>query len=251
MIDQAREHGLDVGVGSHGHQVGHRVDDGHGRLEVRNGLVHRHEMCLEPITRGPVGMKLQQAGGHPGLEIDADRPHVPKKLLGRLFKEEAEAPFAPTARRIEKVGGQTRLPGPRGTGNENRAAAIVALATEHLVESRNPGRHPFQRGLVLKGQRRNRQHADPLDVDEERILVRAVVGAAVLDHTQAPCGDLIVNAVVEQDHRIGDVFLQPLACQQALTTLTRDQGGDPLVLQPPEQPSQLRPQDAVILQAGK
>ena len=41
MIDQAREHRLDVGVGAHRHQVGHRVDDDHGRPEVRHDLVHR------------------------------------------------------------------------------------------------------------------------------------------------------------------------------------------------------------------
>jgi hypothetical protein len=78
-----------------------------------------------------------------------------------------------------------------------------------------------------------------------------VVGAAVLDHAQAARRDLIVDAVVEQDHRIRDVLLESLPGQGAIATLARDDGGDALVLQPPEQPSQLRPEDGVVLQAGK
>ena len=101
-------------------------------------------------------MELQQAGRHPRLEIDADRSHVPEQLLRRLFEEEAEAAFAAAARRVEKVGGQAGLPGAGGAGDEDRAAAIVPLAAEHLVESRDARRHAFQRGLVLKGQRGDR-----------------------------------------------------------------------------------------------
>ncbi len=56
----------------------------------------------------------------------------------------------------------------------------------------------------------------PVGVDEERILVGAVVGAAVLDHTQAARRDLIVDAVVEQDHGIRDVLLESLPGQQTL-----------------------------------
>ena len=55
----------------------------------------------------------------------------------------------------------------------------------------------------------------PVGVDQERILVGAVVGAAVLDHAQAARRDLIVDAVVEQDHRIRDVLLEPLPGQRA------------------------------------
>ena len=91
----------------------------------------------------------------------------------------------------------------------------------------------------------------PSAFDEERILVRAVVRAAVLDHAQAARRDLIVDAVVEQDHGIRDVLLEPLPGQGTLATLARDHGGDALVLQPPEQPSQFRPEDGVVLQARK
>ena len=78
-----------------------------------------------------------------------------------------------------------------------------------------------------------------------------MVRAAVFDHTQAARRDLIVDAVVEQDHRIRDVLLESLPGQEAVAALARDHGGDALVLQPPEQPPQLRPEDGVVLQAGK
>ena len=81
MIDQAREHRLDVGVGADRHQVGHRVDDGDGRLEVGHHLMHRREMGLEAVARRPVGVELQQSGRDPRLEVDADRAHVPEQLL--------------------------------------------------------------------------------------------------------------------------------------------------------------------------
>jgi len=60
-----------------------------------------------------------------------------------------------------------------------------------------------------------------------------------------------VDAVVEQDHRIRDVLLEPLLGQLALAALAGDDGRDALVFQPPEEPPQLRPQDAVVLEAGK
>ena len=97
--------------------------------------------------------------------------------------------------------------------------------------------------------RGHRQHAEPVVVDQERILVRAVVGAAVLDHPQAACRDLIVDAVVEQDHGVRDVLLEPLLGQQAVAALAGDQRGDAFVLQPPEQPPQLRAEDGVVLEA--
>ena len=101
---------------------------------------------------------------------------------------------------------------------------------------------------MLQRQRGHRQDAEAGAVDEERILVRAVVGAAVLDHAQAPRRDLIVDAVIEQDHGVRDVLLQALLGQQTLAALARDQGRDALVLQPPEQPPQLRPENRVVLE---
>ena len=69
-------------------------------------------------------MKLEQAGRHPWLQIDADRTHVAEQLLRRLLEQEAQAAFAPTAGRVEEVGGEARLSGAGGPGHENRAPAV-------------------------------------------------------------------------------------------------------------------------------
>jgi hypothetical protein len=82
---------------------------------------------------------------------------------------------------------------------------------------------------VLQSHRGHRQHADARGIDEKWIFVRAVVGAAVLDHSQAARRDLIVDAVVEQNHGIRHVLLEPLLGQQAVATFAGDHGGDALV----------------------
>jgi hypothetical protein len=51
--------------------------------------------------------------------------------------------------------------------------------------------------------------------DQKRILIGAMRGAAVLDDTQAPGGKLVDGAVIEQDHAIGDVFLETMPGQRA------------------------------------
>ena len=91
----------------------------------------------------------------------------------------------------------------------------------------------------------------PLSSIRNGILVGAVGGAAVLDDAQPARGDLLVHAVVEQDHAVGDVLLQAVAGQGALAALAGDDGGDALVLEPAEQPAQLGAQDGLVGQAGE
>ena len=81
IIDHPREHRLDVGVGAHGHQVGHRIEDDHVRPEARHDLVHRQQVRLQPVARGPVSVELEQSARHPRLQVDADGAHVPEQLL--------------------------------------------------------------------------------------------------------------------------------------------------------------------------
>src|SRR6185436_20809523 len=122
----------------------------HGGLKVGDYLVHRHEMRLEAVARWPIRMELQHPAFHPRLEIDADGAHVAQQLLRRLFEEKAQTALAPAARRVEKVGSETRLAGAGGAGDQDRAAAIVPLAAEHLVETRDTRRHALERRPVLK-----------------------------------------------------------------------------------------------------
>jgi len=57
-----------------------------------------------------------------------------------------------------------------------------------------------------------------------------------------------VNAVVEQDHRIRDVFLQPLTCKKTLAARSPVKAVTPWSFSHRTN-RQLRPQDGVVLQA--
>src|ERR1700691_5667310 len=76
--------------------------------------------------------------------------------------------------------------------------------------------------------------------DEERILVGAVPGTAILDHADPARRELIAHAIVQQDHAIGDVFFQTMPRELAVAALRCDDGGDTFGLQPMEEPAQLR-----------
>ena len=107
------------------------------------------------------------------------------------------------------------------------------------------------RRLVVQPQRGDRQHRDAVRADQERILVGAVRRAAVLDDAQPPRGDLVVDAVVQQDHAVGHVLLEAVAGQRVLAALAGDDRGHAAILQPAEQAPQLGAQDGVVRQAGE
>ena len=89
-------------------------------------------------------------------------------------------------------------------------------------------------------------------VDEKRILVGAVQGAAVLDDAQAAGGGPVDHPVVQDEHRVGDVFLDAVAGQAVLlAALAGDDGGDAPVFQPAEQTPQLGAQDQLVGEPGK
>jgi hypothetical protein len=102
---------------------------------------------------------------------------------------------------------------------------------------------------VLEPRRGDRQHLDAALVDEERILVGTVGGAAVLDDAQAPGGDLPDDPVVEQDHAVGHVLLEPVAGERAIAPLGGDDRGHLPLLEPAEQPAQLGAQHRLVGQA--
>ncbi len=105
-----------------------------------------------------------------------------------------------------------------------------------------------RRGMI-EPQRRDRQHRDARMGDQEGILVRAVRRAAILDHTQPPRGDLLDDAVIEQHHAVGDELFEALTRELMLAALAGHHRRDAAVLQPPEQPPQLRAQDRLVRQA--
>ena len=84
----------------------------------------------------------------------------------------------------------------------------------------------FAQRRVFQAERGDGQNGDPVLVDQERILVGAVRGAAIFDDPQAPGRQIVDDAMIEQDHAVGDIFLDAVARQAALAALGRDHGGE-------------------------
>jgi hypothetical protein len=75
---------------------------------------------------------------------------------------------------------------------------------------------------VVKLDGSDRQHRESALPDDERVFVCAVRRATILHHAQPPRADLLGHAVVECDHAIGHVFLQPVARDRGLALLAGD-----------------------------
>ena len=139
-------------------------------------------------------------------------------------KHSARSPSA--ARGVQKVPGDARLSCAGRAGDQHAAAAEISAIVEHLSSHGRPGRHAFDARGVLQLQRCDREHRDAIAVDQERILVGAVAGPAILHHAQPARGNLIDDAMIERDDAIRHVFFQTLAGQRLVALFTRDDGGD-------------------------
>ena len=146
---------------------------------------------------------------------------------------------------------QAGLAGAGGAGDQHAAAAVVALAAEHRVEPRDAGRDALVGHRVVRPSDVIGRTEMPSSSIRNGYSLVPCVRAAVLDDAQAPRGDLLGHAVVEQDHAVGDVLLQPLAGERAVAALAGDDRGDALVLEPAEQPPQLRAQDRLVGEAAE
>ena len=104
---------------------------------------------------------------------------------------------------------------------------------------------------MRQAERRHRQHRYSLFADQERILVRSMHRAAIFEDAHAAGNDAVLQAMVQQHHAIGNVFLDAVARERAFAALAGDHGGDALVFEPAEQAPQLRAQDAFIVQAAE
>src|SRR3546814_10651747 len=71
----------------------------------------------------------------------------------------------------------------------------------------------------------------------------AVRGAAIFDDPQPARRNLVVNAVIQQDHAIGNIFLQPAAREGAIAALSSDDSRQSAFFQPIEQAADFRAQD--------
>ena len=166
-------------------------------------------MHLEAMHRRPRRVEAQQPALQPRLQVDADGAHVAHDLLLRFLEGEVQAALAARAGAVGEVSGEDGLAGARRAGDQDAAAAVVALPAEHRVEVR-----------------RCRSRSRSVEAGWSR-------PAEVIGRTEMPCSSIrngyslvpcaeprylttrsrrveicVGHAVIEQDHAVGDVLLQ-------------------------------------------
>ena len=250
-IDQPRDHPLGFVIGAGGQQAGDRVHDDDGGLKRGDLLEHGGQVHFQAAERGSSRVKLQQIALDQRLQPQPDGAHVADDLVGRFLEREEEDSLLAPGGGLGETGSHTGLAGAGCAREQNAAAAMKAPAAQHRVEPRDAGGNPLVGHFVVQPQRCDGQHADAFLADEEGKFVGAVQRAPIFHHPQVACGDLVMDAMIEQDDAVGHVFLEPVARQLFAPALGRDDGGDAFVLQPAEKPAQLGAQDAFIGQAGE
>ncbi len=194
---------------------------------------------------------MEQPFFDPLFQIDADGAHVAHDLVGRLLEEAVEAALAAAAGGIGKVGRDAAFAASGRARYQDGGTPVEALVVQHGVEFRNTGGDKIGGHLVPEADGGDRNNREAPLVEQKGIFVGAVDGAAVFDDAQMAGGDLVRNPLVEQDHAVGDILLQPVARQGAVAALAGDDRGDPPLLEPAEEPPQLGTQYADIGQGGK
>src|ERR1700758_187476 len=99
---------------------------------------------------------------------------------------------------------------------------------------------------MLQTQGSHRQDAETIFVNQERILVGAMRGAAIFHDAQSASRNLIGYPMIEQDHAVGNILFQPMPCESAFAAFSGNDGADPFVFEPAKQSTQFRPQNALI-----
>ena len=127
----------------------------------------------------------------------------------------------------------------------------IALAAQHRVEPRNAGGNPLAGDLVLKPQRRDRQHRDAVLVDEEGILVGAVSEPRYFTTRRRRVEIWSLTRWSSRITQSETYSSRPWRVSVAVAALAGDDGGHALVLEPAEQAAQLGAQDGVVGQAGE
>ena len=142
-IDQAGQHGRDVGGRAGGDEVGNWVHNHHGRLHLAHELLNGDKVHLEAPIGGTMGMELEQAAFEVAIEFDTDGPHVADDLRGRFLESEIKGLFATGAGCLRKAARETGFAAARRAGDQDGAAAIEAFAAEHVVEPLDAGGNAF------------------------------------------------------------------------------------------------------------
>src|SRR5712671_2541969 len=99
---------------------------------------------------------------------------------------------------------------------------------------------------MLQLERAQRKNGHSLFVDEKRIFVVPMFRAAILHDSQPARGNLSFYSMVEGYHAVRDIFFEAVACKGALTLFGRDDGREVAILQPSEEPAELRTENCRI-----
>ena len=94
-VDLPGEHRGHVGAGADAQQVGDRVHDDHGGIELADEPLHGEQVRLEAEQAGAEAAELQQAGVDPLLQVDADRGHVAHDLAPRTPRRRSTCARSP------------------------------------------------------------------------------------------------------------------------------------------------------------
>src|SRR5262245_33457354 len=100
-------------------------------------------MGFQPVDAGTVGMNPEEALIHPLLQVDADRAQVPYDLIRRLLEGEVDAWLSAATGGVNEVCRDRSLTSSGSPGNQDAGSAVDPFPTQHLVQGRDPGGHPF------------------------------------------------------------------------------------------------------------
>src|SRR5579863_3261324 len=131
---------------------------------------------------------------------------------------------------------QSRLSTARCAADQDAAASVIALPLHHCVKIRNAGGNAPPGDFVIQRSGSDRQNRQTRLVDQKRVFIGSVLCPSVLDDTQAAGGNLIVGSVIQQNHAVGNILLQAMPRQSPVSSLSRYDGCEPAILEPPKQP---------------
>ena len=252
IVDEAGEHGVDFAFAAGGaEEVGDGVEDAGGGLEVGDVLVDHGEVHFEAVGGGAGAEEFDEAFLFVLCEVEADGGGVAEDLGFRFFEGEVEAAFAALRGFLSEVAGDGGFAGARGAGDEDGGGAVVAFSAEHGIEARDAGGDEGGGCDVVEGEGGDGEDGDAVCVDEERVFVGAVDGAAIFDDAEAAGGDLVGDAVVEEDDAVGDVFFEALAGEGSVAAFGGDDGGEIFFFEPVEEAAEFGAEDGGIGEAGE
>ena len=182
----------------------------------------------------------------PGRQVQADGAHVADDLVLGFLEGQVEAALALPADGVGEIGRERSLAGAGGARDQDAAAPVIPLASQHAIQAGDTGGDPLAANLVIQAQGGEGQDGKAILSYQEGVFIGAVQGAPVFDEPQDTGGDLVYHPVVQEQHRIGNVFLDAVAGQGAFAALSGDYRGDALLLQPAEEAAQFGAQDQLV-----